>query len=244
MRSGRNEQHEVAAWPESGSVPVSVLVPVKNEEANLTACLDSVRFAAEVVVIDSQSTDRTIELAEAGGARVVQFHYDSSGWPKKKNWALANVDWAHEWVLILDADERITPALAREIEDVVLGRYAAKHGEPVYEGYYLNRRFIFMGRWIKHCGYYPSYNLRLFKHELGRYERIGELGDTGSGDNEVHEHVVLKDGRPAGRLKHDFDHFAYPNLEVWIEKHNRYSNWEAHAMLAGNAGELPASPFR
>jgi acetyltransferase-like isoleucine patch superfamily enzyme/glycosyltransferase involved in cell wall biosynthesis len=241
MRNGRIENSGAATWPEPGSVPVSVLVPVKNEEANLAACLDSVRFAAEVVVIDSQSTDRTIELAEADGARVVQFHYDASGWPKKKNWALANVDWAHEWVLILDADERITPPLAREIEDVVRGRYAAKHGQPQYDGYYLNRRFVFMGRWIKHCGYYPSYNLRLFKHELGRYERIGELGDTGSGDNEVHEHVVLRDGRPAGTLEHDFNHFAYPNLEVWIEKHNRYSNWEAHAMLAGVRGELHAS---
>lgn len=241
MLSDQDEPRVDAAWPEAGSVPVSVLVPVKNEEANLAACLDSLRFAAEVVVVDSQSTDRTIELAEAGGAKVVQFHYDQSGWPKKKNWALATVEWSHEWVLILDADERITPPLAREIEDVVLGRYAEKHGQPAYEGYYLNRRFVFMGRWIKHCGYYPSYNLRLFKHALGRYERIGDLGDTGSGDNEVHEHVVLQDGRPAGTLKHDFNHFAYPNLEVWIEKHNRYSNWEAHAMLAGNAGELHAS---
>ena len=241
MRSDRDGHPHAATWPDPGSVTVSVLVPVKNEQANLEACLSTVRFAAEVVVVDSQSTDRTIELAEACGAKVVQFHYDPSGWPKKKNWALANVDWAHEWVLILDADERITPPLAREIEDVVRGRYAAKQGQPQYDGYYLNRRFVFMGRWIRHCGYYPSYNLRLFKHKLGRYERIGELGDTGSGDNEVHEHVVLRDGRPAGRLAHDFDHFAYPDLNVWIEKHNRYSNWEAHAMLAGVAGELHAS---
>jgi glycosyltransferase involved in cell wall biosynthesis len=223
-------------WPANGSVPVAALIPVKNEEANIVACLRHLVWAQQLVVVDSQSTDRTVPLVQAMGAEVYQFRYSSEGWPKKKNWALDTVPWRHEWVLIVDADEQMTPELAREIA-AIIGDVKTPH-----DGYNLNRRFMFMGRWIKHCGYYPSWNLRLFKHRLGRYERIGNLGDTGSGDNEVHEHVVLSSGA-AGYLKHDFLHYAYPDLATWVEKHNRYSTWEAHAMLAGDAGGVKASPF-
>ncbi len=223
-------------WPAWGSVPVSVLIPVRNEERNIVECIRHVGFAAEVVVVDSASTDRTGELAEAMGARVVQFRYSKDGWPKKKNWALENVPWKHEWVLIVDADEHITPELAAEIREVVTANPGGR------DGYWLNRRFIFMGRWIRHCGYYPSWNIRLFKHRVGRYERIGTLGDTGSGDNEVHEHIVLSTGE-AGYLKHDFLHYAYPDLTTWVEKHNRYSTWEAHAANAGDAGAVQPSLF-
>jgi hypothetical protein len=174
------------------------------------------------------------------GAEVYQFHYSREGWPKRRNWALESVPWRHEWVLIVDADEHITPALAAEIAAVVEGRHPPGDGSG--DGYYLNRRFMFMGRWIKHCGYYPSWNLRLLKHRLGRYERIGRLGDTGSGDNEVHEHVLLTTGE-GGYLKNDFLHYAYPDLATWVEKHNRYSTWEAHAMVAGDIGGVKASPF-
>ena len=95
-------------------VPLSVLVPVKNEAANLRDCLASVSFAQEIVVIDSGSTDGTQAIAEAAGARVIQFAWNGK-LPRKKNWALENVPWQHEWVLIIDADERITPELEREI---------------------------------------------------------------------------------------------------------------------------------
>lgn len=227
-------------WPAPRSVPVSVLVPVKNEQANLAACLRHVTWAEQVVVIDSQSRDDTVALAQAMDAEVYQFYYSREGWPKKKNWALATVPWRHDWVLILDADEHMTPELTREVAAVVAGRGPAGNG--CGDGYYLNRRFMFMGQWIRHCGYYPSWNVRLFKHTVGRYERIGQLGDTGSGDNEVHEHVVLSTGEP-GYLKHDFLHYAYPDLTTWVEKHNRYSTWEAHAMEAGDEGELRPSLF-
>jgi hypothetical protein len=125
--------------------------------------------------------------------------------------------------LILDADERITPELTEEIQ--------AALRQPAADGYFINRRFMFLGRWIKHCGYYPSWNLRLFRHRQGRYERL-HGGDTGSGDNEVHEHVVL-DGATA-YLKADMLHFAYPDIYTWVEKHNRYSNWEARVEVMGH----------
>ena len=176
--------------------------------------------------MDSHSTDGTIELAQAHGATVVQFPWDGK-FPKKKNWALANVPWKNEWVLILDADERITPELAAEIQTELKN--------PRADGYFLNRRFMFLGQWIRHCGYYPSWNLRLVRHRLGRYEAVATT-DTTSGDNEVHEHIILS-GRSV-YLQHDMLHFAYPDIYTWIEKHNRYSNWEAEVEVLGERSAL------
>lgn len=231
-------------WPAKGSVPVSVLIPVKNEQRNIIDCIRHCMWASEIVVVDSQSTDQTIPMSQALNADVYQFFYSKEGWPKKKNWALENVPWKNEWVLILDADEFMTPELTEEVRQVVTGAYAAPDPKKAGcgDGYWLNRRFMFMGRWIRGCGYYPSWNVRLFKHKVGRYERIGTLGQTGSGDNEVHEHVVLSTG-PAGYLENEFLHYAYPDLTAWIEKHNRYTTWEAHAMKAKDAGAVQASLF-
>lgn len=241
---GPNTQALSGLWPAPRSVALSVLLPAKNEERNLPACLRRLTWAKEIVVVDSRSTDATVAIAQAYGADVYQFDYSKEGWPKKKNWALENLPWKHEWVLVMDADEHMTPELAREVEQVVTGCWRdPRSGSPTEnDGYWINRRFMFMGRWIKGCGYYPSWNLRLFKHALGRYERIGNLGDTGSGDNEVHEHVRVSTGR-CGHLGHEFLHYAYPDLATWIEKHNRYSTWEAHAALAGDAGEIKANLF-
>ncbi len=209
-------------------VPLSVLVPVKNEAANLWACLASVSFAQEVVVVDSASTDGTTAIAEAAGARVVQFVWNGK-FPRKKNWALENVLWQNEWILIVDADERVTPQLEREIREAIR--------RTDMDGFYLNRRFWFLGGWINHCGYFPSWNLRLFRHRLGRYEQI-EIGDNlVSGDNEVHEHVLLN-GR-AEYLSAPMEHYAFPDIATFVEKHNRYSTWEAAASgkLHERAGE-------
>lgn len=233
-------------FPAVGSVNVSILVPVKNEQRNIVECLRRCQWATELVVVDSASTDQTIALSQAMGADVYQFKYDrSTGWPKKKNWALENVPWKNEWVMILDADEYMTPELAQEIKRVVEGSWKpeGKFAQAgCGDGYWVNRRFMFMGKWIKGCGYYPSWNVRLLKHKLGRYERIGTLGDTGSGDNEVHEHIVLSTGK-AGYLSNEFLHYAYPDLAAWIEKHNRYTTWEAHAMEAKDKGAVRARMF-
>ncbi|MEO1008902.1 MAG: glycosyltransferase family 2 protein [Planctomycetota bacterium] len=232
----------LSGYPAEGSVPVSALIPVKNEQANVAACARRLAWCRQIAVIDSQSVDDTIPLAQASGAEVYQFRYDRSvGWPKKKNWALEHVPWRSDWVLIVDADEHITPELAREIEAVVAGTQTpAKPG--CGDGYWLNRRFMFLGKWLRGGGWYPSWNLRLFKHRLARYERIGDLGDTGSGDNEVHEHPVLLTGE-AGYLHHDMLHYAYPDLTTWIEKHNRYTTWEAHAWDARDEGGVTPRLF-
>lgn len=244
-RDARADALAPAGGAARGQVPVCVLVPVLNEAKNLPRCLEALRFAAQVAVVDSSSADLTVPTAQAHGAEVYRFDYDRlAGWPKKKNWALENVPWRHDWVLVVDADEVIPPELAEEIAQVVAGRWQPKNAKEAGSGeaYWISRRFRFMGRWIRGCGYWPSWNIRLFRHAVGRYERIGLLGDTGTGDNEVHEHVVLSRGK-AGHLRHAFDHFAYPDVATFIEKHNRYSTWEAHAQLAGAGGEIVASPF-
>lgn len=213
----------------NGPCPISILIPARNERANIRACLESCRFAAEVVVVDSASTDGTPAIARELGATVVDFRWDGQ-FPKKKNWALTHVPWRHEWVFILDADERITPELAAELQRVVAA--------PAHDGYYVNRRFWFLDGWLRHCGYYPSWNLRFFRHRLGRYEQFSGVQDTSSGDNEVHEHVLFQGS--AGRLQHEMEHYAFPTIDIWVEKHNRYSNWEAR-VLASFAAQRAAS---
>jgi glycosyltransferase involved in cell wall biosynthesis len=202
--------------------PVTIVIPTKNEEENILRCLQQVDWADEILVVDSSSADRTQQIALEFGATVVNFHWNGQ-WPKKRNWVLENIPFRHEWVLIVDADELITPELAAEVAEAV------RSGDHV--GYYVNRRFMFLNRWIRHAGYYPSWNLRLIKRGHGRYEKLTDIGDTGSGDNEVHEHVVA-DG-PVGYLRHDMLHYAFPNISTWVEKHNRYSSWEAAVQFRG-----------
>jgi glycosyltransferase involved in cell wall biosynthesis len=206
----------LTAAPRAGKTPVSVIVPVKNEAENLLRCLPALDWADEVFVVDSQSTDRTGELAGASGAHVVQFHFNGN-YPKKKNWALDNLPFRNEWVLIIDADEVVVPDLAQEITRRISRNEA--------DGFYLNSQYYFLGRPIRHCGYASCWNLRLFKHRLGRYEKMPDCTGGRSGDNEAHEHVELE-GR-ALRLESALEHHAYPTIATWVEKHNRYAIWEA-----------------
>ncbi len=204
-------------------IPVSVIIPTLNEAKNLPRCLDHLRWADEVVIVDSGSTDGSEEIAQQYGAKLVQFQWNGQ-YPKKKNWALRHAPLKHDWVLVVDADEWITPELAKEIENAI-----KSPGAKV--GFYINRKFIFMGGWIRHCGYYPSWNLRLIKRGYGEYEQLTGIGNTGSGDNEVHEHVIARGD--VGYLNHDMLHFAFPNIHTFMEKHNRYSNWEAAVQFKG-----------
>jgi glycosyltransferase involved in cell wall biosynthesis len=212
-------------------VAVSVVVPVRNEARNIERCLRSVGWADEVFVVDSQSTDGTSAIAEALGATVVQFHY-SGPWPKKKNWALDNIPFRNRWVLLLDADEVLPPEAEDEFRRVVTS------GPEGVRGYWINRRFLFMGRWLKHA-YYPNWNLRLFQHRFGRFGQMTSA-ETDSGDVEIHEHVTV-DG-PTGRLSCEMDHYAFPTVSAFVEKHNRYSSWEAHVALdpAATGGTGPS----
>ena len=204
----------------SEKVPVSIIVPIKDEADNLERCLNALKWANEIFVVDSMSTDGSIEIAEQMNAKVVQFEFNGT-WPKKKNWALENLPFRNEWVFIVDADEVLPSSSEEEVRSITTNK------QEEVAGYWINRRFMFMGKWLKHA-YYPNWNLRLFRHRLGRYEKLTGV-DTASGDNEVHEHVIVH-----GVTKHlhsEIDHFAFPSIEVFVEKHNRYSNWEARVSL-------------
>ena len=201
---------------QASKVPLSLFIPCKNEEDNLARSLQSVSWVDQTFVVDSQSTDRTAIIAQEHGAKVVQFQY-KGGWPKKKNWALENLPFSHEWVLILDADECLPPEAEVEIRKIIT------NPDEDYAGYWINRRYFFLGKPLKHA-YFPNWNLRLFRHKLGRYEKITDLS-TDSGDHEIHEHVVVQGS--TGKLTSIMDHHAFPTIDSFVEKHNRYSNWEA-----------------
>jgi|SRR5579862_223372 len=215
------------------SLPISVIIPVRNESHNLARCLASVRDAGEVYVIDSQSSDDTVEIARSFGATVVQFYY-YGGWPKKRQWALDTLSFAYDWVLLLDADEALTPALASEIGEVI-------HKSGV-DGYYLHLQMHFLGRRLRHAGA-DFCKLSLFRRGRGHFEcRLQDQNAT-MGDMEVHEHVIV-DGKTES-LQNPLRHYNVESLSRYIRKHDEYSNWEAKAWLDREAGlcELPPSLF-
>jgi glycosyltransferase involved in cell wall biosynthesis len=212
-------------------LPVSVIVPVRNEAHNLPRCLESLKSVGEVYVIDSQSTDHTTAIAESHGAKVVQFQY-TGGWPKKRQWAMDTLSLAYEWVLLVDADEFLTPGLAAEIRKAIQN--------PAFDGYYVALEMYFLGRVLVHGGA-SFYKLSLFRQGKGRFECRLKEQDTSMADVEVHEHVVV--AGKTGKLKNPLIHHNVETLSRYIQKHDEYSNWEARVWLEGEAGygDLPPS---
>lgn len=212
------------------SLPISVIIPVRNEAQNLARCLASVRGAGEVYVIDSQSTDTTVEIARSFRTDVVQFYYHG-GWPKKRQWALDTLPLAYGWVLLLDADEALTPQLALEIRQAIQ--------DPRFDGYYVSLRMHFLGRCLRHCGA-DFRKLSLFRRGKGRFECRLRDQNASMGDMEVHEHVMV-DGKTA-KLRNSLVHYNLQSLSHYIRKHDEYSNWEAQAWLQKKAGYPELSP--
>jgi glycosyltransferase involved in cell wall biosynthesis len=213
------------------SLPVSVIVPARNEAHNLPRCLESLRGVGEVYVIDSHSTDESADIARSFGAKVVQFHY-RGGWPKKRQWAMDTLPLAYAWIFLLDADEALTPELAAEVRQAIQNVH--------YDGYYIALRMFFLGRALRH-GDASFYKLSLFRRGKAKFECRLKDQDTSMCDVEVHEHVVV-DGQTA-RLENSLLHHNAESLSHYIQKHDEYSNWEARVWLFGQAssGELTPS---
>ncbi|HEX8814851.1 MAG TPA: glycosyltransferase family 2 protein [Terriglobales bacterium] len=209
----------------SATCPISVIVPVRNEARNLSRCLESLSGVGEVFVIDSGSGDETANIARARGAEVVQFHY-RGGWPKKRQWALDTLAFAYDWVLLLDADESLTPELKSEIEQAIQ--------DPAIDGYFIKLEMYFLGRQLRYCGANFS-KLSLFRPGTGSFECRLRDQTTSMCDMEVHEHVMVR-GKTA-HLRNPILHFNVESLSRYIEKHNEYSNWEARVWLEGDTGE-------
>jgi len=213
-------------------LPVTVIIPVRNEARNLPRCLRSLGEVGEVIVVDSQSTDTTVEIAREFGAQVVQFHY-AGGWPKKRQWAMDALPLAHDWVLLLDADEVLTPELTAEI------RRATQSTE--INGYYISLRMYFLGRVLRH-GDASYWKVALFRHGKGKYEGRLKDQDASMADMEVHEHVFVE-GKTA-RLQHPLIHHNIESLSRYVQKHDEYSNWEARVLSQeSGAAEISASLF-
>ncbi len=178
---------------------LSVVIITKNEEANLGRCLESVAFADEIIVVDSQSTDRTLEIASAHNARICQTEWHGFGPAKRLGVGLAT----QEWVLSIDADEAVTPELAAEIRSIVVSR------DP-HNGFIVKRRTNFLGRWIHYCGWYPDPVLRLFRRAHGNV-------------NEAVVHEAVEVDGEVGRLNGELLHYSYPTMELYLAKSNVYT---------------------
>ena len=210
-------------------LPLSVIIGVRNEARNLPRCLESLREIGEIYVVDSQSTDETVEIARSFGANVVQFHY-RGGWPKKRQWAIDSLPFAHDWILLLDADESLTPELVKEIKAAIQ--------DSRYDGYHIVLRIYFLGRELRHSG--ASFRkLALFRRGTGHYECRLREQDSSMADMEVHEHVVVE-GRTRC-LQSPLLHHNVRSLSHYIRKHDAYSNWEANVWVNGSTNELVPS---
>ncbi|NNC72765.1 MAG: glycosyltransferase family 2 protein [Sphingomonadaceae bacterium] len=203
-------------------MPISVVIPVRNEAANLLRCLEKLERFEEIVVVDSNSDDATRDIARDAGASVIPFDWDGR-YPKKRNWYMLNHRPACDWVLFLDADELVSEAFCDEVARAVSAEDC--------DGYWLNYTNYFLGRPLKHGD--RQRKLALFRFGKALYERIDE--DSWSGlDMEVHEHPIVegKVGEIAARIDHD----DYRGLAQFIDRHRDYAVWEARRTLALRGG--------
>jgi glycosyltransferase involved in cell wall biosynthesis len=211
----------------TGKMPalVSVVVLAYNEELNLPDCLESLRgLPCDVFVVDSGSTDGTREIAQAAGARVVEHPFEN--YSAQRNWAQENLPLSCDWVMHLDADERLTPELVAEIAKVL------RNPQRGIDGFLFRKRTVFMGRWIRHGGHYPSYHLRLFRRDRGRCEH--RLYD---------QHFVVN-GKTA-TLNNDYIDVLTADLNQWTARHLRWAELEAQEAMSAqlDVGRVQARAF-
>lgn len=194
------------------SAPISVLVLTLNEEKNLEACLQTFTWTDDVIVLDSGSTDRTRQIAEAAGARVFTRQFDD--WSSHQNWAVRNLPFRNGWVYYTDADERMTPELQCELTAI------ATAGSTSCVAYRVRFKNMFLGRWIRRASMYPVWVLRFFRPDKVGWERLVNP-------------VAVVEGTE-GKLMGHFEHYSFNNgFNAWFEKHNNYSSGEARELLRG-----------
>lgn len=199
---------------------ISAVIVAFNEEANIKACLESVKWTDEIILVDSFSTDKTVEIAKQYSAKIFQKKW--KGFAADKDFGVTKA--ASEWIVLIDADERITEKLKEEIKEKL-------NKVSEYDGYFIPRKNYFSGKWIKHCGWYPNYMLRLFKKDKGRHDK-----------REVHERVVVE-GK-VGYLKELLEHYSYKSVSDYRQRFDRYTSLEAQEMMRNNARVVWLIPFR
>jgi glycosyltransferase involved in cell wall biosynthesis len=198
---------------------VSILVLTKNEEQDLPGCLESVAWSSDVVVYDSCSTDRTKEIAESAGARVIQRPFDN--WAAHQNWGLRQIAFRNPWLFYIDADERLTPEAAAELQAI------ARSADPGSVAYRIRRRDFFQGRQLRYVQT-SSFYIRFFRPEFVHYERLVNP-------------VTVVDGS-VGDLQCPLDHYPFSKgLSHWFARHNSYSTFEAQQILRNRVTQQPFS---
>lgn len=200
------------------TLPVTVVVPTRNEERMLAECLTRLSRFAHVVVVDSGSTDRTVEIARDHGAETIAFEWNGS-FPKKRNWTLRNHAFHTPWVFFLDADEMVTDAFCDELDRTL--------PTTPHAGFWVTYTNWFLGRPLRHGE--ANRKLAIFRVGAGEYERIDDTRWS-SLDMEVHEHPIL--AGTTGVLRSPLDHRDDRGYAHWLAKHNDYSSWEARRLLA------------
>ena len=200
---------------------VSIAIITRNEEKNIKDALDSVREFDEIIIVDSYSTDKTMEICKEYGTNIYQHEWE--GYARQKQKA---VDYASgPWVLILDADERLTPELKNEV--------TKKIADSRYDGYYIPRENYFMGKWIQHSGWWPDHTLRLFKKEVSHVEQ-----------REVHEKVIVNGS--IGYMSSPIKHYSYRTISDFVQRMDTYSTLSAkefiHKSMVSSFGSMLVSP--
>lgn len=190
--------------------PVTVLIPTYNEEDNIRACLESVKWADELFVVDSFSTDRTLEICRGYTDRIVQHEYVNSA--AQKNWAIPQA--SHKWVMIVDSDERVSEELRVSILE-------ALENPAGYDGFYVKRETFFLDKLIEHGGWNKEYILRLFNRERGRYQ-------------DKHVHACIEVEGKTATLEGALYHRTYKDLDDYFEKFLRYTKWSAEDLKSGS----------
>lgn len=201
---------------------LTIAIPTKNEEKNILRCLEGIGkgFAKEIVLLDSNSQDKTVELAEQWGARVIPFSWNGQ-FPKKRNWFLQNYTPQTEWIFFLDADEVLTPAFKEELSTQLMSKESAS-----FVGFWLVYTRYFLGKQLR--GGYALRKLALFRVGAGQYEYIPE-NEWSKLDMEVHEHPILQ-GR-IGRIASPIEHNDFRGVAHYQQKHIEYAKWEAKRLV-------------
>jgi glycosyltransferase involved in cell wall biosynthesis len=200
----------MTGYPTHAPPACSVMIFIRDEEVHLPSCLESLRWCDDVIVIDSFSTDRSLAICQAAGVRVFQRAFDGFG--SQRNWALEGVQTKHDWVLILDADERVVPEMVQEL------RHTLPAVPAEVAAFRVARRFYMWGRWLRHSSLYPIYVVRLVRKGRVKYVNRG------------HAETQLIDGVTA-QLRTDLIDENLKGLEEWFARQNRYSSREAEYEL-------------
>lgn len=216
---------------------ITVILPVKNEAVNLHKCLSAIKvleLTQRVIIIDSNSQDSTSDVASSYGAELVQFQY-AGGYPKKRQWALDNLNINSPWIFFLDADEVITPDLAKDIKKIISSK-------EVHDGYLIKKQFHFLGRRFRFGGFSHSAVL-LVRNGLASFEEL-VIDEINSLDMEVHERLIVKGS--IGKINSPLRHEDFKGLEAYLDRHNQYSSWESKLrfsyLTSGSYGSSSISP--